>query len=223
MPDGPKSATINPPQQARSRRTLERIVEASLEILAAEGPDALTVHRVVDKAGSSVGSFYARFEGKDDLLDYLSERVWTEALDRWTGALESRDWRGQGLAETVEGSVQLIIDSQRSRSAYLKALDQMSGHRRRAYEAFREQLLAGLGDLLLARRTEMTHPSPDVAVRFGLRAVLGIVDAEFRRIDDQLPAPTLLEECRALLMAYLTGDTGAASDEGAVQFFDVWS
>ena len=63
MPDGPKPATINPPKQARSRRTLERIVEASLEILAAEGPDSLTVHRVVEKAGSSVGSFYARFEG----------------------------------------------------------------------------------------------------------------------------------------------------------------
>lgn len=223
MSEGPRSATINPPQQARSRRTLERLVEASLEILAAEGPDALTVHRVVEKAGSSVGSFYARFDGKDDLLDYLGERIWTEALERWNTALESRDWSGHGLAAAVEGSVQLIIDSQRSRSGYLKALDQMSGHRRGAYDAFRAQLLTGLGELLLARRTDMTHPSPEVAVRLGLRAVLGIVDAELRGGEDSLPAGTLLEEGRRLLMAYLTGDSGVASDDGAVQFFDVWS
>ena len=177
----------------------------------------------MDKAGSSVGSFYARFDGKDDLLDYLGERVWTEALDRWNAALVSRDWSGLDLAEVVEGSVQLLIDAQRSRSAYLKALDQMSGQQRGAYEAFRSELLSGLGDMLLARHSEMTHASPRLAVRIGLRAVLGIVDAEFRAVEDRLSTETLLEECRALLMAYLTGDSGAASDSGAVDFFDVWS
>ena len=38
----PAPSTVNPPKQTRSRRTLERIVAASLEILATEGPGALT-------------------------------------------------------------------------------------------------------------------------------------------------------------------------------------
>ena len=88
----PKPAQIRAPKQSRSKRTLERIVAASLELLEAEGLTGLTVHKVVAKAGSSVGSFYARFDGKEDLLDYLGERVWTEALERWEVALETRDW-----------------------------------------------------------------------------------------------------------------------------------
>ena len=127
MPDAPKPAQINPPKQSRSQRTLERIVAASLELLATEGPSGLTVHKVVDKADSSIGSFYARFKGKEDLLDYLGERVWTEALERWNEALVSRDWSELSLEEMVEGSVVLLIDAQRSRSAYLKALDWASG------------------------------------------------------------------------------------------------
>lgn len=223
MPSPPKPASINPPQQARSRRTLERIVAASLELLATEGLQGLTVHNVVEKAGSSVGSFYARFSGKDDLLDYLGERVWAEALERWNGALETRDWASLDLTEVVEGAVGLLIDAQRSRSAYLKALDRASGRQNDAYEAFRSQLLVGLGDLLLAHAGEISHPDPQRAVRLGLRAILGVVDAEFRATRDRLERGELVNEGRAMLLGYLTGDAGEASGTEGVDFFDVWS
>ena len=51
---------LNPPKQSRSRRTLERIVQAALKILEEQGHKALTVQAVVDRADSSVGSFYAQ-------------------------------------------------------------------------------------------------------------------------------------------------------------------
>ena len=95
-------AHVNPPKQSRSKRTLERLVGASLEILGREGPDALTVQAIVERAGSSVGSFYARFAGKEDLLDYLGERVWREAAARWDEALASRDLSGLDLRQLVE-------------------------------------------------------------------------------------------------------------------------
>lgn len=217
-----KPASLNPPKQSRSQRTLERIVAASLELLATEGPAGLTVQAVVAKADSSVGSFYARFKGKDDLLDYLGERVWTEALGRWNDALVSRDWSELRLSEMVEGAVGLLIDAQRSRSAYLKALDWASGRHNDAYETFRTQLLAGLGDLFLERTADIRHANPQLAVRLGLRAVLGVVDAEFRVVEDRLPRETLIEECRRLLLGYLTGDVGAAGKPEGVDFFDVW-
>ncbi|MGD8279645.1 MAG: helix-turn-helix domain-containing protein, partial [Gemmatimonadota bacterium] len=65
---------------------------AALELLERDGPDGVTVQGVVQRADSSVGSFYARFGGKDDLLHYLAERVWDEALERWNAALEARAW-----------------------------------------------------------------------------------------------------------------------------------
>lgn len=223
VPSVPKpEANVNPPRQTRSKRTLERIVAASLEILATEGPSGLTVHSVVEKADSSVGSFYARFGGKEDLLDYLGERVWTEALARWNEALVSRDWASLELGEMVEGSVGLLLDAQRSRSAYLKALDWASERPNDAFETFRGELLAGLGELFLQHRAQIVHPNPELAVRLGLRAVLGVVDVEFRAVHDRVPRETLVDECRAMLLGYLTGQAGARSDSGGVEFFDVW-
>lgn len=222
MSDAPKPAHINPPKQSRSQRTLERIVAASLELLATEGPSGLTVHKVVKKADSSVGSFYARFSGKDDLLDYLGERVWREALDRWNDALVSRDWSELELEEIAEGAVGLLIDAQRSRSAYLRALDWVAGRPNDAYETFRSELLRGLGELILRHEDEIVHDDPALAVRLGLRAVLGIVDAEFRAVHDRLEREVLVQECRVLLMRYLTGG-GGAGGPGSVDFFDVWT
>ena len=96
MPDSP---LLKPPLQTRSRRTLERIVAASMAILEEEGSAGLTVQAIVDRAESSVGSFYARFTGKDDLLTYLGERAWREASERWDEALATRDWSALGLRE----------------------------------------------------------------------------------------------------------------------------
>ena len=195
---------------------------ASLELLRTEGLTGLTVHKVVAKAGSSVGSFYARFDGKEDLLDYLGERVWTEALERWEVALETRDWSTLSLDEVVEGSVGLLIDAQRSRSDYLKALDWASGRQNDAYERFRGELLLGLGRLLLEQRESISHPDPELAVRIGLRAILGAVDAEIRATDNRLDRDSLTTEARTLLLGYLTGNASPAAQAIGVDFFDVW-
>ncbi len=86
IPDSTDS-TVRPPQQARSRRTLERLEKAALELVARDGPDSVTVAQVVARARSSVGSFYARFQGKDELFLHLAEGLRRQALERW-GALD---------------------------------------------------------------------------------------------------------------------------------------
>lgn len=79
----PPPETVRPPQQARSRRTLERLEKAALELVARDGPDSVTVAQVVARARSSVGSFYARFQGKDELFVHLAEGLRRQALERW--------------------------------------------------------------------------------------------------------------------------------------------
>jgi len=223
MPDSP-SAALKPPKQPRSRRTLERIVGAALELLEAEGPDGVTVQAVVAKASSSVGSFYARFRGKDDLLEYLSERVWDDALTRWTEAVEARAWSEMTLAQIVEGSVGLLFDVRRSRVDHLRQLDRMAGGGD-AYDRFRRMLLQSLEALLLERQAEMNHTEPQMAVRLGLSAVLGVLDAG---LDARGPAGSepvererLVSECTDLLLAYLAG-AAPERDAAPVEFFDVW-
>ena len=216
------SPALKPPKQPRSRRTLERIVEAALDILEAEGPEGVTVQAVVARARSSVGSFYARFGGKDDLLDYLASRVWREALERWNEAVGARSWSEMDLGELAGGAVGLLFDVRRSRVQQLQALDRMAGGGG-AYDSFRQHLLRDLESLLLERRAEIRHGAPQLAVRLGLRAVLGVVDAggEPGGGTEAESREVLVRECRDLLLAYLVGGLPHTGQE-QVEFFDVW-
>ena len=222
MISDPGRLPARPPLQYRSRRTLERIVRASLDILDTEGAQGLTVQAIVDRADSSVGSFYARFDGKADLIEYLGARVWDEALDRWNEALASRDWSGLDLGQMAEGSIQLLVDAYRSRATFLRSLDEVAGAGDRAWEAFRDELVRGISGLLLERAAEIDHARPELAVRLGLFAVLGVLSAVDLEDEEALPRATLIVEVRDLLMSYLCPTAPSPQDAEGVDFFHIW-
>jgi len=215
---------LKPPKQPRSRRTLERIVNAALAILEEEGPSGVTVQAVVARARSSVGSFYARFAGKDELLEYLGSRVWDDALERWSEAMATRSWAGLSLPELVGGAAALLFDVRRSRVGKLRAVDRM-GIGMGAFDSFREHLLEDLESLLLERRSEINHESPELAIRLALRAALGVFDAQILPDagGEAASRDLLVGEVRELMMLYLAGPTlGRGQDPKQVDFFDVW-
>ena len=229
-------AHVKPPQQARSRRTLERLVRAALELLEEDGPDGVTVQAVVARAGSSVGSFYARFGGKEDLLEYLEERVWKEAEERWEERLHQRDWSSLSLEELVRGAVRLLAEARRSRASTLRALDRMGAGSGDGYASFRRYVLGSLADLLLQRRDEIRHPHAEMAVGLSLAAIAGVVDAGNPPSGDPFETDFVVQEGEAMIVGYLTGRTSAPApaaagapeetadeeEDGDVDFFDVW-
>ena len=210
-----------PPKQSRSRRTLERIVRASLAILERKGAEELTIQAIVERSGSSVGSFYARFSGKEELLAYLGERMWREAAEGWDAALGARTWDGLGLAEVIEGAVELLAETGRSRGMVLRALERAPGAREDAYRSFQAHVLQGLEGLLLARAGDMDHPEPAVAVRLGLRAVLAVLEEPAPDAAAAIPEERRREEATRLLVTYLTGGEGRRP--GPPDFFEIWS
>ncbi|MGO4187788.1 TetR/AcrR family transcriptional regulator [Pseudarthrobacter sp. TAF60_1] len=64
----PAETTHREPKQARSRQSFEKTIEAALALLQEYGSDEFTLADVSTRAGVSIGSIYARFEGKDELL-----------------------------------------------------------------------------------------------------------------------------------------------------------
>ena len=71
--------------------------------MATEGVDAVGITQIVKEARSSVGSFYPRFDGKEDLVRYLTTLPlsakaasvsWISAAARASAA---RRWLKQGF------------------------------------------------------------------------------------------------------------------------------
>jgi AcrR family transcriptional regulator len=96
-----------PPQQARSRAALQRILTAAEEVLAATGFDDFTMGAVAERAGLSVGAIYRRFEGKEQLLTAVKDRLLNQVEEGITAAVEAADG---GLPEIIDAFTRALAD-----------------------------------------------------------------------------------------------------------------
>ena len=87
VPQAPVSRRVKPPAQARSQRSLDRMLKAGATLIAKHGVDGLTIADVVRLAKSSTGAFYARFADKDALVREIQHRFVSQVETRVVGAL----------------------------------------------------------------------------------------------------------------------------------------
>src|SRR5437773_696462 len=67
--------TIPELTKAREKLTRERIVEAALQVMDAEGLEAVSMRRVAREVGVEAMSLYHYVKDKDDLLAGICDRV----------------------------------------------------------------------------------------------------------------------------------------------------
>jgi len=81
-PKNPRVSSLKEPRQARSTELVTAILEAAVQVLAAEGAQRFTTARVAERAGVSVGSLYQYFPNKAAILFRLQSDEWrrTSAL-----------------------------------------------------------------------------------------------------------------------------------------------
>ena len=106
-----KPTRISPPLQERSAKTLERIVEATEELLRTKSLEQVTIREIVQRAKCPIASFYARFKSKDDLLPHLYERYDARIGPEIQSKIASVDVESLDLSTAVEICIELIIDS----------------------------------------------------------------------------------------------------------------
>ena len=79
--------SFSKPQQARSARTLEKMLAACERLLANRTFDQITMQELAQEAGISVGNLYNRFADKDALITYITERQQQGFEERFFAAL----------------------------------------------------------------------------------------------------------------------------------------
>ncbi|WP_413170240.1 TetR family transcriptional regulator [Burkholderia latens] len=71
-------ASRRQPRQARSTQLVDDVLEAAIQVLAAEGAQRFTMARVAERAGVSVGSLYQYFPNKAAVLFRLQHDEWRQ-------------------------------------------------------------------------------------------------------------------------------------------------
>jgi hypothetical protein len=175
-----------------------------------------------------VGSFYARFTGKEDLLRYLDESAWADARRSWEVSVGACDWSALGLPETIERVVSLVLTNRRADGGVRRALMVRDGgaDRERDFQAF---VRDSVRRLVVPHWSAIRHPDAPMAVDIGLRAVMGALrDLEETAGGSQptlwdLEPDQIVRELSRLYLAYLGSSDDEARVAGPVDFFDVWA
>lgn len=164
--------SINKPQQARSQRSMTRMLDAAEALLEEKSWSELTIQDVVSRAGTSVGSFYGRFKDKDGLLHALDERFFVIMIEMIEAAVAQPDWESMTLAATLTRLAQLTVELHSQKRGLLRTLilqaRLVNDPRFREREARLNSHIPSLLALVLAHRDEIRHAAPETAVQFGL-------------------------------------------------------
>lgn len=162
------------PRQARSRATFDRLMAAAAELLAERRFEEASVAELVERAGSSVGAFYARFGSKEGLLHELDERLFEAGRASWKEFLADERWARAGAGEILDAVVDRLVEKRRERRGLLRALalyvrsNPESAFARRSARLNRI-LVERLTALLETHRGQIGHPRPAEAIPFAIQ------------------------------------------------------
>lgn len=84
-------------------QTAEALLDAAEAIVAARGPDALSVRRVAEHAGTTTRAVYSVFESKEGLIVALGNRAF-EILGSWVADIPRTDDPASDLVEAAVGN-----------------------------------------------------------------------------------------------------------------------
>ena len=220
------SPLVREPQQARSRKSFDRALDAAILLLRERGSTTFTLLEVAQAAGVSTGSIYGRVSSKDDLIRVAHSRE-MERIARETTESFAEAPRNGDDHERVLFAVTALAGLLRRNAPVLSPFMLLANRDRviatngkAAYDEMTKQFESSLigSSAANARRLEALHWSCTVAYsvlarQFALGSDPGAAaDYRLTQVIDQLTA---------MITAYLasTGDeTGiTATDDGHPQ------
>ncbi|MEZ0362782.1 TetR/AcrR family transcriptional regulator [Mycobacterium sp. pUA109] len=202
------SSGVRPPQQARSRAALQRLLASAEHVLINDGFEEFTIARVAEHAGVSVGGVYRRFASKEQLIDAVRRELLARLETGMTDALDAAQPSLAGVLDALTAALsQTLADSGRVIPAILaggpsaeapeQALRMLTTLQRRFFDA------------AAPHRDQIRHPDPDTALTLAFRSVIA---ASVHRAavspvwPDGLTWPQWAREIAGMTTAYLTAE-----------------
>jgi AcrR family transcriptional regulator len=203
--------SVRPPKQKRSHESLERVLDASTQLLEEKGFDAFTVQEVSQRADVSVGAIYARFGSKESLLRAVHRHA-LEALRPDDAAFAVAD--GRPARDEITNAVAALATVFRANEDLLRAFmhlgavdDEIS---KRASDSSKD-LARQFEGALLAHRDAITHRDPEKAVDVAFRIAFAtftrrVMSGATFESDRVVDWDELVHEVGSVCAAYLLDD-----------------
>jgi AcrR family transcriptional regulator len=168
------AAPVKRIRQKRSQKTYDALIETAFKLLEQREFDEISIAELAQKAGYSVGAFYARFNSKDELLDALVARH-VESRRAVRARQFARPPDPKLLREIIEETIDYFWARRRFwRAALIRSINDPN-----FWEPLRK-LASELGDYLVAWMSESAKrelsEEEEINVRFAVQIALGIVN-----------------------------------------------
>jgi AcrR family transcriptional regulator len=193
--------------QARSRATVNALIEATARILVREGFDKASTNRVAEVAGVSVGSLYQYFPSKEALVAAVIERHSEEVANtvrQEVAAIETQSLE-QGLRTIVAGAVKAHRVNPKLHRVLAEQIPRV-GKLEKA-EAFSRENFALFRNYLERHRHEIRALDLDLATFICVTSIEALTHnavLHHSRVFANAAIETLIDEGARLLVGFLT-------------------
>ena len=188
------------PKQARSRATVETLVEAGTHVLGRRGWGEFTTNEVAAVAGVSIGSLYQYFPNKLALIEAIRRRHFDDVLDVMQRASASTDSLEKSVSLLVRGMLAVHDSNPALHRALLEEVPR-SEETNAAHAEFEKAYLDHYTALASRYRKRRSPQGDRVAARVLSAAVEGVV--HHAALHGLLDSAELRRELTALVCGYV--------------------
>lgn len=199
-PDWDRIPLQRAPRQERSRDKVTRALRAASALVRAEGVAALTLPRVAEAAGVSVGALYQYLPDRDAIVRALVAEYHAR-LEDLLGEAVALTRRSTPLTDPVAHVIDAVAEVYRDRQA-VRALGETAGGAIDAdRRAHKQRMAAATADLLRASGLIADEADADIRARVAFLAADAVLHDAFAA--PRAAREAILAELRLLLRRYL--------------------
>jgi AcrR family transcriptional regulator len=188
------------PRQARSRATVDAILDAGAQVLARRGWAKFTTNEVAETAGVSIGSLYQYFPNKAVLVEAITRRHFDDVL-RVLQAIAADAKPTNERAESLVAGMIAIHNVNPALHRILMEETPISAATRAAHDQFEAEYLRRYEILVSGVGSKHPDAAEQAAAQVLSAAVAGAIHDAARR--GSLLTCTLKQEIILLVRAYL--------------------
>lgn len=215
VPKNKKRSPIKAPAQARSRETMDNILEAMEELLTEKPFDKITIQEIAQRSGSGVSSIYARFRDKQSLVLGVHARIREGVLECVEEMSDPERWKDTPTEDIVTWVVTFCVKWYRDHGPFIRAAISIDEPELRERQASVLKFAASKFTALLAPRypkhLEALESAVDGSVRMltsvmYVSLIFGGVQMSRKPLSDKAVVKLLVQSINAILEGAKKGD-----------------